>query len=131
MTPNRIHISSSILYINLATNNFTSFATTKYLCCNPPVLNLHEVTNEAVAGTALDKVALRLQELLGSRSAELANEVVQEGHLAVLFDLVKRNGIQNRLDHSAVARRHHDAVRLEPQGDVLVGPDFLKPSQMN
>ena len=49
--------------------------------------DLQEVGDDAVCGAALHEVSLRCQELLGVELAELLEEVVKQGHLAVLLDL--------------------------------------------
>ena len=48
---------------------------------------LQEVGDDAVGGAALHEVSLRRQELLGVELTELLEEVVKQGHLAVLLYL--------------------------------------------
>ena len=49
--------------------------------------DLQEVGDDAVGGAALHEVSLRRQELLGVELTELLEEVVKQGHLAVLLYL--------------------------------------------
>ena len=49
--------------------------------------DLQEVGDDAVSGAALHEVSLRGQELLGVELTELLEEVVKQGHLAVLLYL--------------------------------------------
>ncbi len=67
-------------------------------CCSQasPVLDLYEVGDEAVGGTALEEVPLSCEEGLRAMAAELALEVLQKCALALFADLVKRDGIANR-----------------------------------
>lgn len=67
-----------------------------------PVLNLQKVADEAVACTALDKVALCGQKGLCCVVAVLLQEVVQQQQLALFLHLVDGHRVDNRLDHAAV-----------------------------
>ena len=49
--------------------------------------DLQEVGDDAISGAALHEVSLRRQELLRVELAELLEEVVKQGHLAVLLYL--------------------------------------------
>ena len=49
--------------------------------------DLQEVGDDAVSGAALHEVSLRGQELLGVELTKLLEEVVKQGHLAVLLYL--------------------------------------------
>ena len=53
-----------------------------------PVFNLHEVANQTVASTTLYKVSLSREEFLAILGSKLILKVLEQGHLAVLLDLV-------------------------------------------
>lgn len=67
-----------------------------------PVLDLHKVTDEAVSSAALNEIPLCLEEFLRRPSSKLVDKIVEERHLAVLLDLVDRDCVNDRFDHSTV-----------------------------
>ena len=91
-----------------------------------PVLDLQQVAEDAVAGAALDEVALRLEKLLCGRGAKLLDEVAEQRQLALLLDLVERDGVDDWFNDAAVVRCHDDAVWLDPQRQTLLLPDPLQ-----
>lgn len=54
-----------------------------------PVLDLQQVTNEAVSGAALNKVPLSGEESLRGEAAVLLQEVVQQRQLTLFSHLTK------------------------------------------
>ena len=91
-----------------------------------PVFDLQQVAHQRVASTALHKVPLCLQELLTGAGTKLPVEVVEEGELGVLLDLVERDCVHHRFYHTAIIGCDHNVVRLDADRDVLQIPDTLK-----
>ena len=61
------------------------------------IFYLEQVGDNAVSGAALHKVPLSCKELFRVELTKLLEEVFQQRHLAVLLDLVKRDGVEHRL----------------------------------
>lgn len=90
-----------------------------------PVFDLQQVADEAVAGTALDKVSLCGEEGLSGVATMLLQEVVEQWQLALLLHLMDGHGVHHGLNHTTVWRDHQDLVRLDPQRHTLLLPDSL------
>ena len=61
------------------------------------IFYLEQVGDDAVSGAALNKVPLSCEELFRVELTKLLEEVFQQRHLAVLLNLVKRDGVEHRL----------------------------------
>lgn len=91
-----------------------------------PVLDLQQVAHQAVAGAAAHEVPLGAEERLRVVIPVLLPEIIQQGELRLLLDLVDGDGVEHGLDHPAVRRDHQDLVGLDPQRDALLLPDGLR-----
>lgn len=67
-----------------------------------PVLHLQQVADKAVPSTALNKIPLSRQEVLGGGSTVLLQEVVEQRQLTLLLHLMQRHSVHHRLNHPAV-----------------------------
>ena len=90
---------------------------------------LHQIRNKAVSCHTLDEVHLSTEEAFRVDRAELLDEVGQQGHLAVLLDLVERDGVEDGLDEAAVVAQHLDLVGPDKEGQALRLPDRLEGGQ--
>lgn len=82
---------------------------------NRPVFDLHEIADQTVGRTTLNKVPLSCEELFAVWRSILIDEIAEESPLAVFLDLVERDGTDDGLDHSAVVGGDDDVVGLDPE----------------
>ncbi len=57
-------------------------------------------------------------------------EVLQQRHLAVLLDLVQRDGVKDGLDQPAVVRQDKDPAEEEEEEDTLKRDEISKQSEI-
>lgn len=71
----------------------------------------------------MHKISLSRSECVRVGRTVFVDEIVDETFAGILFDLMQRHGVQDRLDQTAVIGEAHDFVRTHPDVDVFLLPD--------